>query len=73
MIGITMVCLLERGGTGIRIGPTVGCAGAASKLCEGSVEDGKERRIMLTLSAEEPLWSSGQSSWLHNGDVLCFL
>jgi hypothetical protein len=20
-----------------------------------------------------PLWSSGQSSWLHNGDVLCFL
>jgi hypothetical protein len=21
----------------------------------------------------DPLWSSGQSSWLHNGDVLCFL
>jgi hypothetical protein len=20
-----------------------------------------------------PLWSSGQSSWLYNGDVLCFL
>jgi hypothetical protein len=20
-----------------------------------------------------PLWSSAQSSWLHNGDVLCFL
>jgi hypothetical protein len=20
-----------------------------------------------------PVWSSGQSSWLHNGDVLCFL
>jgi hypothetical protein len=20
-----------------------------------------------------PLWSSGQRSWLHNGDVLCFL
>jgi hypothetical protein len=20
-----------------------------------------------------PLWSSGQSFWLHNGDVLCFL
>jgi hypothetical protein len=20
-----------------------------------------------------PLWSSGQSSWLHNGDVLCLL
>jgi hypothetical protein len=20
-----------------------------------------------------PLWSSGQSSWIHNGDVLCFL
>jgi hypothetical protein len=20
-----------------------------------------------------PLWSSGQSSWLHNGDVLCSL
>jgi hypothetical protein len=20
-----------------------------------------------------PLWSSGQSSWLHNGDLLCFL
>jgi hypothetical protein len=27
MIGITMVCLQERGGSGIRIGPTVGCAG----------------------------------------------
>jgi hypothetical protein len=21
----------------------------------------------------QPLWSSGQSSWLQNGDVLCFL
>jgi hypothetical protein len=20
-----------------------------------------------------PVWSSGKSSWLHNGDVLCFL
>jgi hypothetical protein len=24
-------------------------------------------------SAWPPLWSSGQSYWLHNGDVLCFL
>jgi hypothetical protein len=23
--------------------------------------------------SEPPLWSSGQSSWLQNGDVLCFL
>jgi hypothetical protein len=22
---------------------------------------------------KKPLWSSGQSSWLHSGDVLCFL
>jgi hypothetical protein len=26
----------------------------------------------MTLS-RPPLWSSGQSSWLHYGDVLCFL
>jgi hypothetical protein len=25
------------------------------------------------LKVSPPLWSSGQSSWLHNGDVLCFL
>jgi hypothetical protein len=24
-------------------------------------------------SGRPPLWSSGQSSWLHNGDVLCLL
>jgi hypothetical protein len=23
--------------------------------------------------SRQPLWSSGQSSWLHNGDVLCLL
>jgi hypothetical protein len=28
--------------------------------------------LTLTLT-RPPLWSSGQSSWLHNGDVLCFL
>jgi hypothetical protein len=28
--------------------------------------------LSLSLSTP-PLWSSGQSSWLHNGDVLCFL
>jgi quinol-cytochrome oxidoreductase complex cytochrome b subunit len=27
----------------------------------------------LSLKEELPLWSSGQSSWLHNGDVLCFM
>jgi hypothetical protein len=30
--------------------------------------------IITVLEDERPpLWSSGQSSWLHNGDVLCFL
>jgi hypothetical protein len=28
---------------------------------------------MLCRRKWPPLWSSGQSSWLHNGDVLCFL
>jgi hypothetical protein len=28
---------------------------------------------MLSLTCRLPLWSSGQSSWLHNGDILCFL
>jgi hypothetical protein len=35
-----------------------------------------EVRTELICYVEEsrpPLWSSGQSSWLHNGDVLCFL
>jgi hypothetical protein len=26
-----------------------------------------------TIHCRPPLWSSGQSSWLHNGDVLCLL
>jgi hypothetical protein len=30
--------------------------------------------FLLTVSeSRPPLWSSSQSSWLHNGDVLCFL
>jgi hypothetical protein len=29
--------------------------------------------LSLYLCTGPPLWSSGQSSWLHNGDVLCFL
>jgi hypothetical protein len=28
---------------------------------------------MLCRKRRPPLWSSGQSSWLHIGDVLCFL
>jgi hypothetical protein len=34
------------------------------------------RYIFIYIDVEEsrpPLWSSGQSSWLQNGDVLCFL
>jgi hypothetical protein len=33
-------------------------------------------KLNLYMYVEEsrpPLWSSGQSSWLQNGDVLCFL
>jgi hypothetical protein len=26
-----------------------------------------------TEESRPPLWPSGQSSWLHNGDVLCFM
>jgi hypothetical protein len=32
--------------------------------------------IFIYIDVEEsrpPLWSSGQSSWLQNGDVSCFL
>jgi hypothetical protein len=29
--------------------------------------------LTLTLTFGPPLWSSGQSSWLQIGDVLCFL
>jgi hypothetical protein len=29
--------------------------------------------ILVVYWYRPPLWSSGQSSWLHNGDVLCFL
>jgi hypothetical protein len=28
---------------------------------------------MHNINTRPPLWSSGQSSWLQNGDVLCFL
>jgi hypothetical protein len=29
--------------------------------------------IRYVEESRPPVWSSGQSSWLHNGDVLCFL
>jgi hypothetical protein len=29
--------------------------------------------ICYVEESRPPLWSSGQSSWLLNGDVLCFL
>jgi hypothetical protein len=29
--------------------------------------------ICYVEESRPPLWSSGQSSWLENGDVLCFL
>jgi hypothetical protein len=29
--------------------------------------------ICYVEESRPPLWPSGQSSWLHNGDVLCFL
>jgi hypothetical protein len=29
--------------------------------------------ICYVEESRPPLWSSGQSSWLHSGDVLCFL
>jgi hypothetical protein len=29
--------------------------------------------ICYVEESRPPLWSSGQSSWLHNGDVLCYL
>jgi hypothetical protein len=29
--------------------------------------------ICYVEESKPPLWSSGQSSWLQNGDVLCFL
>jgi hypothetical protein len=35
---------------------------------------GKPFKIQIhTAHYRPPLWSSGQSSWLLNGDVLCFL
>jgi hypothetical protein len=29
--------------------------------------------ICYVEESRPPLWSSGQSYWLHNGDVFCFL
>jgi hypothetical protein len=31
------------------------------------------RNICYVEGSRPPLWSSGESSWLHSGDVLCFL
>jgi hypothetical protein len=57
--------------------------GLADILCISSNEQLNKSGHVVTLLicicicyVEEnrpPLWSSGQSSWLHNGDVLCFL
>jgi hypothetical protein len=46
------------------------------ELSEISVLIGKCTYIFIYIDVVEsrpPLWSSGQSSWLQNGDVLCFL
>jgi hypothetical protein len=31
------------------------------------------RPCAVLLACRQPLWSSEQSSWIQNGDVLCFL
>jgi hypothetical protein len=41
----------------------------AASRCESHCVD---RDIFASVETT-PLWSSGQSSWLHNGDALCFL
>jgi hypothetical protein len=33
----------------------------------------EEKNNFRARSSRPPLWFSGQSSWLRNGDVLCFL
>jgi hypothetical protein len=53
------------------------CYATAEELLEmvsyyGLILTGPEIMDALCCSGP-PLWSSGQSSWLHNGDVLCFL
>jgi hypothetical protein len=38
-----------------------------------SVENATEGLRVIYVFVGPPLWSSDQSSWLQNGDVLCFL
>jgi hypothetical protein len=40
---------------------------------EVNVEDVFDIHIIWSRAGPIPLCSSGHSSWLHNGDVLCFL
>jgi hypothetical protein len=45
-------------------------------ICSGTKENNGKPWDWLSVVNQltrPPLWSSGQSSWLHNGDVLCFL
>jgi hypothetical protein len=39
----------------------------------GIVRPRTHHGVSYVEESRPPLWSSGQSSWLHNGDVLCFL
>jgi hypothetical protein len=55
-------------------GLVVRVPGYTTEMYCDSCEVGTE--FILVCYVEEsrpPLWSSGQSSWLHNGDVLCFM
>jgi hypothetical protein len=38
--------------------------------CRFSHENKKDQMLVYVNVKRPPLWSSGQSSWLHNGDVL---
>jgi hypothetical protein len=44
------------------------------KLCRPKLSGESFNKLSLSAFVSgPPLWSSGQSSWLHNEDVLCFL
>jgi hypothetical protein len=45
----------------------------SQKLWGNPFSSGKVLLLLSKYKSRPPLWSSGQSSWLLNGDVLCFL
>jgi hypothetical protein len=61
---VTSTRLLERDG---RLRVSINISERSVTLRNQSLD------VFSLVASRQPLWPSGQNSWLHNGDIFCFL